>query len=235
MNLVIVQPEQSSVDKLFNVSRSADFSSMLVELGAFTTGYPGYLVHRGQSLREAGSKVPMIDTMGNALVGDTRIVPDPVLGALGLEWSHLQNYRGLTRRGIVGVLVVRAGLLVRILDRSFRHLQDRESGGQKTLQHQLVKASFVEAFDRAERIRLEAVSLLDETIEIDFDGEHQALSRATVKAAKLMGGHGFLLGEVNTLEFLSLCLTALYGRADAQAQTMLHGSIANKEREQCVA
>ncbi len=218
MNLVIVQPEQSAVDKLFNVSRSADFSSMLVELGTFATGYPGYLVHRGQSLREAGSKVPMIDTMGNALINDAIIVPDPVLGALGLEWSHVQNDRALTRRGIVGALIVRAGLLVRILDRSFRHLQDRESGGQKTLQHQLVKASFVESFAWAERIRTEAVNLLDETIEIDFDGQHHALTSATVKAAKLMGGHGFLLGEANTLEFLSLCLNALYGRANTQPQ-----------------
>jgi hypothetical protein len=230
-----VQPEQSSVDKLFNVSRNADFSSMLVELGAFTTGYPGYLVHRGQSLREVGSKVPMIDTMGNALVGSARIVPDPVLSALGLEWSLVQNQRELTRRGIVGALIVRAGLLVRILDRSFRHLQDRESGGQKTLQHQLVKASFVEGFDQAERIRLEAVSLLDETVAIEFDRLHRALSGATMKAAKLMGGHGFLLGEANTLEFLSLCLTALYRRADTEPQNVLDVPIANEERRQCVA
>jgi hypothetical protein len=44
---------------------------------------------------------------------------------------------------------------------------------------------------------------------LDLSEMHRTLTNATMKAAKLMGGHGYLLGETNSIELLSLCLSSI--------------------------
>ena len=48
---------------------------------------------------------------------------------------------------------------------------------------------------------------------LDLLAAHQALTEATSDAAKLMGGHGFLLGNLNSIETLSLLIGGLFAPA----------------------
>ena len=215
MGRVIVLPEQAALDRLFALARKGDLAEALSELGAFATGQRGYLLHHGQALRPRGASLPLIGMpAGHA----PELVADPVLAAQGLEWCRVKDGAPLSHRGRVGALVLRAGLLARILDQAYRHLEHRESSGQKILQLQLVKADFVECYGLADQTLREAAQLLDETMQIDFAARHLALSDATTRAAKLMGGHGFLLGGANTLEFVSLCLAAVFDGAQPVAR-----------------
>ena len=206
--------DDRSTDEVFYAARHGTLDAALSGLGHFVSGQAGYAVYGGQAIRSIGSALPLVDRTGPVAAGGAATVPDPVLTAMGLEWVRLGSGgtaagRTADRRMATGALVLRAGLLARILDRSYRHLEPRESGGQRVLQHQLVRACFVECFGAAEQMRLEAVYLLDESRAVDPAVLHKGLTSATMKAAKLMGGHGYLLGETNSVEFLSLCLAGM--------------------------
>jgi hypothetical protein len=205
--------DDHSVDELFYTARHGTLDAALSRLGSFVSGQPGYAVFCGQAIRTIGSALPLVGHDGPIADVDAATVTDPVLTAMGLEWVRLgrsdAGCRRTDRRAATAALVLRAGLLARILDRSYRHLEPRESGGQRVLQHQLVRACFVESFGAAEQMRLEATYLLDEARAIDPVALHRGLTSATMKAAKLMGGHGYLLGETNSIEFLSLCLAGM--------------------------
>jgi hypothetical protein len=205
--------DDRSTDDLYYTARRGTLDAALSGLGSFVSGQPGYAVFCGQAIRTIGSALPLVRHDGPIAAADAATVPDPVLTAMGLEWVRLGRSdavgRRTDRRAATGALVLRSGLLARILDRSYRHLEPRESGGQRVLHHQLVRACFVECFGAAEQMRLEAGYLLDEACSVDPAVLHKGLTSATMKAAKLMGGHGYLLGETNSIEFLSLCLAGI--------------------------
>jgi hypothetical protein len=226
---------RADTDRLFNASRSARLDDALADLGAFATGRSGFIVYRGQSLRAVDALLPTISLNGSPAQAEAVVVADRALRALGLEWVRVGQGQPPTRRAAVGTLIFRAGLLARILDRSFHHLETRESGGQKTLQHQLVKACFVECLNLSEQIRLEAMFLLEESSHVDFALFHNLLTDATMKAAKLMGGHGFLLGEANSIEFLSLCMSSICSCARQDAVDVDQSLVVRRELQQCVA
>lgn len=211
--------DQQSVDTLYNAGWAGTLDAALVALGFFVTGHAGYALIGGHAMRVPGSRTPLVGPDGpiSAETGD--VVPDPVLKAIGVEWLRGVPVYPVNQRARTGILILRAGLLARILDRSYAHLEPRESGGQRTLQHQLVRACFVESYGAAEQVRSEAAYLLDESLMLDLSEMHRSLTTATMKAAKLMGGHGYLLGETNSMEFLSLCLSSIAtGAAPIRAQ-----------------
>ncbi|MEP4199149.1 MAG: hypothetical protein ABJL99_26280 [Aliishimia sp.] len=203
-----IQPqlEQRLVDGLFETARRAPLEKALAGLGSFVMGTPGFILFSGHAITVIGSDAPLMCAMGKPVSQTHSSVPDPVLRDMGLQWVRAKDKTPANHRAIFGALLLRAGLLCRMLDRAYRHLEHRESGGKPILQHQLVKACFVESYSTAEQIRQEAIGLLDDTLMIDLDHLHDNLSVVTMKASKLMGGHGFLIGEVNSIEFLSMCL-----------------------------
>jgi hypothetical protein len=207
--------DHQAVDALYNAARTGTLDAGLVAFGFFVTGYVGYALIGGHAMRVPGGTAPLVGRDGPVIADCAYAVPDPVLREIGVEWLRNGPVFPTGRRAEVGVLILRAGLLARILDRAFRHLEPRESGGQRTLQHQLVKACFVESFGAAEQVRQEAPHLLDPTLALDLPEMHRGLSSVTMKASKLMGGHGYLLGETNSIEFLSLCMSSIAGRAGA--------------------
>jgi len=193
-------------------ARTQSNSDSLVALGDFVTGHACYLAHGGIALRALGDTDTEIrDAAGNLVEVGRGVFQDHGLAALGVEAISLQGSASvpLNQRALVGGLVWRAGLLLKMLDTSFAHLSGRVSGGQKTLQHQLVKATFTECFSIAEQVRLEAPLWLDSASSAEAAEMHEALTSATTRAAKLMGGHGYLRGSLNGLECLSLCLSAI--------------------------
>lgn len=212
----------SACDDLFRHARTGEIASGLAALGTFVTGRASFVAQDNIALRRAGDNTtPLVDGEGNSLAMTGTLPADVALAALGVE--VIETRGGGTgrpnRRVQIGGLVWRAGLLVRVLDTAFAHLSGRESNGQKTLQHQLVKSTFTECYALAERVRLEAPHGLLGSLHLDVEGLHADLGRATTKAAKLMGGHGYLRGGLNGLECLSLCAAAiLAGTATSAAR-----------------
>ena len=207
--------DQQSVDALFDAGRTGTMDAGLMALGFFATGHPGYVLIAGHAMRVPGSDAPLVGPDGPVIAEFVQAVSDPVLRGIGVEWLYNGPVFPVDRRVEVGLLILRAGLLARILDRAYRHLEPRESGGQRILQLQLVRACFIESFGAADRLRMEAPQLLDPTLDLDLSAMHLDLSGVTMNASKLMGGHGYLLGETNSLEFLSLCLSSIAGFAGA--------------------
>lgn len=207
--------DHQAVDALYNTARTGTLDAGLIALGFFVTGHVGYALIGGHAMRVPGGTAPLVGPEGPVHSDRVYAVPDPVLRGIGVEWLRNGPAFSVGRRAEVGVLILRAGLLARILDRAFKHLEPRESGGQRTLQHQLVRACFVESFGAAEQVRQEAPHLLDPRLALDLPELHRALSATTMKASKLMGGHGYLLGETNSIEFLSLCMSSIVARAEA--------------------
>lgn len=234
MRRMTARREQDSFDNLLDTVRSNDLVTGLMSLGEFATGRSGFLVNCGHCLRGKGRTDDCVDMFGASVKGIVEVTRDRALDSLGLEWAHGAGQQPLGRRAAVSVIVLRAGILAKMLDRAYNHLAGRESDGRKTLQHQLVKAAFVESHGMIERIRHEARSLLNDEAVIDLARVHGDVSRLTGQASKLMGGHGYLLGELNSLEIASLCVTTIYGEtAAAGTRSDQQGSVGAPE--QCLA
>ncbi|WGW04526.1 acyl-CoA dehydrogenase family protein [Tropicibacter oceani] len=208
-------------DEVITQARTRDAASGALALGQFVTGRPCHVALGGVYLRRCDdNETPVLDSAGNPLPVAGVVFPDPSLAVLGIEAVRLPGgpSMALDRRARVGAVLWRIGVLLKMLDTAFAHLSTRESGGQKTLQHQLVKATFTECFSLAEQLRLEAPHWLGAAEVPDLSDPHARLTAATCKAAKLMGGHGYLRGSLNSLECLSLCVSSLTNAA-VQAQS----------------
>lgn len=199
-------------------------AASLQVLGRFALGRNCYIAAGGIVLRAAGDReTPVFDRLGRP-VTVSRILPrDRAIAALGIEMlevvqteatphdiAAVDRVRLLTG---VGALVFRGALLTRMLGLAYAHLETRESGGQRTLQLPLVKATFTECASLADRTLREASRHLEGMPGLDLLAAHQALTEATSDAAKLMGGHGFLLGNLNSIETLSLLIGGLFAPA----------------------
>lgn len=203
------RPEVEAIDALHGAARHGTIASALTALGRFAHGRPGIPILGGGALSPVGPSAPLLRADGAPCAAEGPVVPDPVLAEAGLRWILVPAGGAPPRRLRIGALALRAGLLERILDRAYDHLAPRLSAGEPVLRRQLVRAAFVEALGAADQARREAPRLLAASAEIDLDAAHDALSEATMRAAKLMGGHGYLMGAVNTTEFVSLCLAAM--------------------------
>lgn len=106
------------------------------------------------------------------------------------------------------VLALRLGLLGQILDRAFFHLERRESFGKRLTHHQLVKTRFSETNALLSNLREEIALSLDTVSPVAVGRLHAEVDAHTTQSAKLMGGHGFLQGTLNGLEYLSSLLRA---------------------------
>jgi hypothetical protein len=198
-------------DELWRQARSGTAAHGLRALGCFSAGRVSYPAYAGFALRENGDiETPVFQGADAVPAKKVPGFSDRALEVLGLELVKTDDpHGGICEDGNAGLLLYRAALLVKILDAAFAHLTGRQSSGQQTLQHQLVKACFTECFSLAERTRLEVKAHLAGLPGLDTQGRHDEISAATARAAKLMGGHGYLLGSLNSLETLSLILANL--------------------------
>jgi hypothetical protein len=201
--------------------RGAEPAQMLLAFGRFAVGQDAWLAGRNLALVDSdpasGSEIPVLAADGRPVAVVQRLAPDRGLAALGLQMvltappgaeASSATIHSLTE---TGAIILRAGLMMRCLSLAFAHLEGRESGGQPTLQLPLVKATFTECATLADRLQREAVKHLEGRPGFDLSATHEALSSATARAAKLMGGHGFLAGQLNALETLSLLIASGFG------------------------
>jgi hypothetical protein len=198
-------------------------AASLQVLGRFALGRNCHIAAGGIVLRAAGDReTPVFDRFGQP-VTVSRILPrDRAIAALGIDMLEVAqgDVGAATPAGDrvalltdVGALVFRGALLTRMLGLAFAHLETRESGGQRTLQLPLVKATFTACASLADRNLREAARHLEGMPGLDLAAAHQVLTEATSDAAKLMGGHGFLLGSLHSIETLSLLIGGLFAPA----------------------
>jgi hypothetical protein len=114
----------------------------------------------------------------------------------------------------LAALAIRLGILSRILDMAYVHLKDRVSFGQKTLSHQLVKATFAEVHGAVVRLTEQMRLRADRSIWVGLREDHCEVTEFNGKAEKLMGGHGYLLTGTHSLSYLSMLLFSIYGATE---------------------
>jgi hypothetical protein len=180
----------------------------------YVTSRDGYLVANGFVVHGRLQDHPLVHPSADAW--DMEIAEeqrDIALSHLGLSLSRVTPSSlgaAVALRQEIAVTVVRLGLLAQALDISYRHLEGRRSFGQKVLHHQLVKARFAYAHELIVRL-LEEVSLVLNGDAAQCAENTQALiSEQFTQVSKLMGGHGYLLGGVNAVEYLSSMICAVY-------------------------
>jgi hypothetical protein len=94
------------------------------------------------------------------------------------------------------------------------HLKVRVSFGQKTLSHQLVKATFAEAHGAVVRLNEHLRLRADRSLWVGLLEDHYEVTEFNGKAEKLMVGHGYLLTGTHSLSYLSMLLFSVYGATE---------------------
>jgi hypothetical protein len=205
-----------SMEGLFALGRSSDASTILRAICLYATSREGYLVVNGYALRGADDEFPLVDpAMADGTVRLIEEQVDIVLVRIGLVMVRaepgVRAWPNLSRCAIA-VVAARLGLLAQALDMSFRHLEGRQSFGQKTMHHQLIKTRFAHANTLIVRL-LEEIGLAEGCDELqDLERMHSAISDEFAQVSKLMGGHGYLISGINSLEYLSSLMASIYAR-----------------------
>lgn len=203
-----------SAKHLFALARSTEAGVILRAMCRYVTSRDGYLVANGFVLHGRLEDHPLVHPTPDG--GDVAILHeqgDIALTHLGLSLSQVTPATPIPTfalRQEIATTAVRLGLLAQALDGAYRHLEGRRSFGQKVLHHQLVKVRFAYANEMIVRI-LEEVSLFDSGEAFPCAENTQTLiSEQFTHVAKLMGGHGYLLNGINTVEYLSSMIRAIY-------------------------
>ena len=123
-------------------------------------------------------------------------IGDRVLEDLGLGLKRRDGSAPLQGRASQAVASLRLGLLYRMLDMAFAHLSGRKSFGVKTTAHQLVRAEFSE-------LHIEATLLASAISLGQLSNLNPKITGLSHRADRLMGGHGFLLGQTHSVSYLS--------------------------------
>jgi hypothetical protein len=197
---------------LYRKARSDALGDALMAFGEAVTGVPGFLVCNGFVIHPRASGIPIVCGEGT-IIDPAKLVdcPDLVINYLGLcigQVSAIEPDRFTTS---LAILAIRLGILSRILDMAYVHLKDRVSFGQKTLSHQLVKATFADVHGAVVRLREQMRLRADRALPVGLPDDHGVVTECNNKAEKLMGGHGFLLSGTHSQSYLSMLLFSVYG------------------------
>ncbi|QMV15010.1 acyl-CoA dehydrogenase family protein [Vibrio spartinae] len=215
------------LDQAYAVGRKATPRELLPQLGFWMTGKNACLVSQGLTMFPAGDSPELVNVQGETIAAShcTRLPQDRILRHLALETATVdaqsQNEEPLS----LAVCAIRLGLTTRILDLSFNHLKDRKSFGQKTTRHQLIKASFSDIYGDVSLLKQQLHYRLDSGDLSDPDEEHRQITQLSNQAEKLMGGHGFLLGNSHTISHFSMLLYSLFGKSSSREQQHTHSAV----------
>ncbi|AUQ23656.1 hypothetical protein [Dickeya zeae] len=142
---------------------------------------------------------------------------DRVLTHLGLDAVRGTETIVLPVSFPILVCVARLGVLARIQTMSWQHLSGRYSFGAKTTRHQLIKASFADVAGKASLLLEQQYQRLREGDVVGLEDDHYQITQLNNEAEKMMGGHGFLLGNTHSLSYFSMMLYSIYGKASSLA------------------
>ncbi|ACT04969.1 hypothetical protein Dd1591_0076 [Dickeya chrysanthemi Ech1591] len=142
---------------------------------------------------------------------------DRVLNHLGLDAVRGTETIVLPASFPILVCAARLGVLARIQTMSWQHLSGRQSFGTKTTRHQLIKASFADIAGKASLLLEQQYQRLREGDFAGLEDDHYQITQLNNEAEKMMGGHGFLLGNTHSLSYFSMMLYSIYGKASSLA------------------
>ncbi|WJV65414.1 acyl-CoA dehydrogenase family protein [Pectobacteriaceae bacterium CE70] len=202
------------VEQALHCGRTAQPAEILSQLTLWITGSQGYLASNGVALYSLQPPLPLLQGDGSAVADTalTTLADDRLLNYLGLAVAQVATSQPGTPQQSLLVAALRLGLAAKILDMSYTHLNQRQSFGQKTTRHQLIKASFSEIYADITQLKFQLILRLEEGDFTGLEQEHDAITQLTNKAEKLMGGHGFLLGNSHTLSHFSMLLYSASGK-----------------------
>ncbi|MCG7622250.1 hypothetical protein [Epibacterium sp. Ofav1-8] len=196
-------------EQIFETARRAPPAQALQSACLLVTGRDGFLAGRSHAIHLPDT--PLVDPAEPAAdVGTRSTRTEHGIACFGLVLSEVAPRPLHPRPASVALatLALRAGILAHAMDMAFAHLETRESLGQKTLHHQLVKARFSASSMFVNQLRRELI-LSDPRGDIEgCDRLHTEIDTHMVQVAKLMGGHGLREGAVHGLEYLSTLIRA---------------------------
>jgi hypothetical protein len=197
---------------LYRKARNDALCDALSAFGEAVTGVPGFPICNRFVVHPCARAAPIVCGDG-AVIEPAQLVdyPDLVVNHLGLRIGLVSALQPDRFKASLAVLAIRLGLLSRILDMAYGHLKDRVSFGQKTLSHQLVKATFAEVHGAVVRLSEEVGLRADRSLSVGLVDDHRLVTEFNSKAERLMGGHGYLLTGTHPLSYLSMVLFSIYG------------------------
>jgi hypothetical protein len=200
------------LDLLYQKARADALGNALSAFGEAMTGVPGFLVCNRFVVHHVASGAPIVCGDGTVIEAPHMVDhTDLVLNYLDLGIGEVAAPEPDRFTASLAILAIRLGLLSRMLDMAYVHLKDRMSFGQRTLSHQLIKATFADVHGGVvrlgEQIRLRA----EQELAVGLRQDHCVVTECNGKAEKLMGGHGYLLTGTHTLSYLSMLLFSIYG------------------------
>jgi hypothetical protein len=208
-------PSSEKLASLYGKARKDSLASALLAMGEAVSGIPGFLICNGFVIYDPATGGSIVCGDGARIAAAQTVdYPDPVMGHLGLRIG--QGSGGDVNRVSVSIaaLAIRLGLLSRMLDMAYVHLKERVSFGQKTLSHQLVKASFAEVHGAVVRLNHQIRVRADSSLWMGLLEDHCEVTEFNGKAEKLMGGHGYLLTGTHSMSYLSMLLYSVYGATE---------------------
>ena len=205
-------PSSETLANLYRKARKDTLASALLALGEAVSGVPGFVICNGFVIYDPAAGGPIVCGDGAGIAAAPTVdYPDPVMDHLGLCIGQTAAGEVDKASASLAVLAIRLGLLSRMLDMAYAHLKERVSFGQKTLSHQLVKASFAEVHGAVVRLNDQLHLRADSSLWVGLREDHCEVTEFNGKAEKLMGGHGYLLTGTHSLSYLSMLLYSIYG------------------------
>jgi hypothetical protein len=205
-------PSSENLSDLVRRARHDSLCDALAAFGEAVTGTSGFLICNGFAIYHCAPGASLVDGDG-AVIDSAEVVdcPDPVMDHLDLSIAKTAAREPDSFKAALAILAIRLGILARILDMAHAHLKDRVSFGQKTLSHQLVKATFAEVHGAIVRLSEQMRLRADRVLSAGLFDDHCVVTEFNNKAEKLMGGHGYLLSGTHSLSYLSMLLFSIYG------------------------
>jgi hypothetical protein len=215
-------PSSESLANLYRKARKDALGSALTALGEVVSGVPGFLISNDFVIYDCAAGGPIVCGDGTRIAAPQLVdYPDPVMDHLGLCIGQAAAGEADNVSASLAVLAIRLGILSRMLDMAYVHLKDRVSFGEKTLSHQLVKATFAEVHGAVVRLNEQLRLRADESLSVGLREDHCEVTEFNGKAEKLMGGHGYLLTGTHSLSYLSMLLFSIYGATACQTSLAL--------------
>jgi hypothetical protein len=208
-------PSSEQLANLYRNARKDAIGTALMGLGEAVSGVSGFLLANDFVIYDRAVGGPIVCTDGQRIaVSRLRDCPDPVMDHLGLSVGQRSAADGDAAVPSIAALAIRLGILSRMLDMAYVHLKGRMSFGEKTLSHQLVKATFAEVHGAAVRLKEQMRLRAEKSVWAGLREDHCELTAFNGKAEKLMGGHGYLLTGTHSLSHLSMLLFSVYGATE---------------------
>jgi hypothetical protein len=208
-------PCSEQLANLYRKARKDALGSALIALGESVSGSPGFLLVNDFVIYDRSVGGPIVRSDGGRIAVSRLLdCPDPVMNYLGLCIGQASAVDGDAAVASLAALAIRLGILSRMLDMAYVHLKGRVSFGQKTLSHQLVKATFAEVHGAVVRLKEQMHLRANRSVWVGLREDHCELTTFNGKAEKLMGGHGYLLTGTHSLSYLSMLLFSVYGATE---------------------